>query len=123
ESSELHIKDEDPDEFYAALNRFNRILLYSCRMPRLIKLIRDYHEYLSSLRRFSLSTMERRLVVVREHREIVEAIREKDFQLTESIIRKHLRGALKAFLDAQNRMLPQEKTLSAALRAPIEIPG
>lgn len=104
ENSQMYIDDENSSQFYAALNKFNRILLYSCRMPRLIKLVQDYHEYLSSLRKFSLSTMERRLVVVREHREIIQAIKEKDFQLTESIIRKHLRGALKAFLDAKERM-------------------
>lgn len=102
ELSKERIHDEDPSSFYSCLNKFNRILLYSCRMPRLIKLIQDYHEYLYSLRKFSLSTMDRRKVVVREHGEIVQAIKEEDAELTESIIRRHLRGALQAFLVAKN---------------------
>ena len=116
ENTELLINNEEkPDELYSALNQFNRILLYSTRMPRLIKLISDYHEYLSSLRKFSLSTMERRRTVVREHREIIEAIEERDFQLTESIIRKHLRGALKAFLDGQERFVSSDRIKAEAV--------
>lgn len=115
--SNIHMEDEDTSTFYSTLNDFNQILLYSCRMPRLIKLIHDYHEYLSSLRKFSLSTMDRRRVVVREHGEIIEAIIKGDFQLTESIIRRHLRGALNAFLDANEAFSKNKGTSSEDMRS------
>jgi DNA-binding GntR family transcriptional regulator len=78
-------------------------------MPRLIGMIRDCHEYLEYLRKRTLITFERREKAVREHRKIVKAIEEEDVDLTESLIRDHLRGALKAYLAGLSSVSREEK--------------
>jgi DNA-binding GntR family transcriptional regulator len=107
--SEEQLSDKDPSVLFETMKKFNHILLCSCRMPRLIGMIRDCHEYLEYLRKRTLITFERREKAVREHRKIVKAIEEEDVDLTESLIRDHLRGALKAYLAGLSSVSREEK--------------
>lgn len=107
--SEEQLSDKDPSVLLETMKKFNHILLCSCRMPRLIGMIRDCHEYLEYLRKRTLITFERREKAVREHRKIVKAIEEEDVDLTESLIRDHLRGALKAYLAGLSSVSREEK--------------
>ncbi len=85
-------------EIFEANRVFSEGVIEACHMPRLVQFINTYKEYLERFRRVTLARPERREVVRREHRAILEAIRDRDEKRAEALTREHIRGALEAYL-------------------------
>jgi len=91
-------EEEDAEKLFELLREFNRVLIESCRMPRLISLINTYREYLERFRVVTMSKKERKLLALKEHDEIIDAIIKRDATRAQSLVQEHLQGALEAFL-------------------------
>jgi DNA-binding GntR family transcriptional regulator len=85
-------------EIFEANRVFSEGVIEACHMPRLVQFINTYKEYLERFRRVTLAGPARRELVRREHRAILEAIRDRDEKRAEALTRKHIRGALEAYL-------------------------
>lgn len=85
------------EKLFSAHKEFNDILVKACRMPRLIKLVKVYMEYLEQFRAISLSKRERQVAASKEHEGIFQAVVERDPQRVEMAVKRHLQGALEAF--------------------------
>ncbi len=91
-------------EDYLALHKdYNRILLVNSKNRRLISMITNIQDNLSSLRNITLMTKERREEAFKEHEEIVEALWDRDQERVEVLARNHVVNAKKAFLDSVSK--------------------
>lgn len=102
EMTELTEKN-DTKNLFDTFQKFNDVLLGSCKMPRLIKLISTYQEYLERFRMVSMAGIERKRAALKEHKEILQAVIEKDAKRAEELVKKHLQGALDAYLESLNK--------------------
>lgn len=89
----------DTENLFDVCQEFNNILMNSCKMPRLIKLINTYQEYLKRFRFVTMASSERKQAAQRDHEEILEAIIARDEEWAEKIVKAHLQRALNAYLD------------------------
>lgn len=96
------IKNNQEEAYVHVHNRFNRIIIDSCKNKRLIDQMESIYEYLKSLRRISLLSDERKREALKEHIEIVNAIENGDEDEAEILTRKHIRSARKSFQEAIN---------------------
>ncbi|MEG0307037.1 MAG: GntR family transcriptional regulator [Clostridium sp.] len=94
---ETCIKNNEEEEYVKCHDRFNKIILNSCKNKRLVVDMEYIYEYLKSLRKVSLLTSERRISALKEHTEIVDAIEVGDDKLAETITREHIRNAKISF--------------------------
>jgi len=99
-------------EVFEANRIFSEGVIEACHMPRLIQVINTYKDYLERFRRITLAGASRREAVRREHRAILEAIRDRDEKRAEALTREHIRGALQAYLES----LPGRKGRQAPAR-------
>ena len=74
-------------------NQFHRILYEASNSKMLEHLLIDYHEYVTLIRRRTLSTIERANTSNKEHRAIMEAIRSRDAELAEKLADEHMKSA------------------------------
>ncbi len=93
-------------EIFEANRVFSEAVIEACHMPRLIQVINTYKDYLERFRRVTLANPSRRELVRREHRQIFEAIRDRDEKRAEALTREHIRGALEAYLKGFSRPAP-----------------
>jgi len=93
-------------EIFEANRVFSEAVIEACHMPRLIQVINTYKDYLEQFRRVTLADPSRRELVRREHRQIFEAIRDRDEKRAEALTREHIRGALEAYLKGFSRPAP-----------------
>jgi DNA-binding GntR family transcriptional regulator len=94
---ELTEKDDTVNLFNTS-QEFNEIIFKSCRMPRLINLISTYQEYLERFRVVTMGKKERKIEALKDHKEILQAIIDRDEERAEKLVRRHLQGALEAYL-------------------------
>ncbi len=73
-------------------NRFHDILYEACNSKMLEHLLKDYHNYVLRIRRKTLAT-NRATASNREHRLIMEAIRERDADKAEMLANAHMINA------------------------------
>ena len=69
---------------------FNSKIYEASRMKRLASMISKLNEYLQRFRNISIAENERREKALREHREILKAIKEKNKEDIDDIIKRHL---------------------------------
>lgn len=74
---------------------FNQKIYEASRMKRLTSMISKLNEYLQRFRNISISDNVRRESALRDHREILKAIVEKDKTNIEAIIKEHLEDSIK----------------------------
>lgn len=77
---------------------FNQIILEASCMPRLMDMINTLQEYLVRFRRVTLSNTTRRLSAIKEHKEILQAIAERDIEKAQALMGDHLESAKQVFL-------------------------
>jgi DNA-binding GntR family transcriptional regulator len=80
----------DIEEVIRLFGVFNSKIYEASKMKRLAGMISKLNEYLQRFRNISISENERREKALREHREILKAIVEKDKESIEDIIKRHL---------------------------------
>ncbi|HHW01406.1 MAG TPA: GntR family transcriptional regulator [Thermoanaerobacterales bacterium] len=95
-------EEDDTTNLFNTSQEFNEILIRSCRMPRLIKLINTYQEYLERFRVVTMGKKERKLSALKDHREILQAVIDRDAARAKQMVENHLQGALEAYLKTFN---------------------
>lgn len=91
--SEFHIKRESDNsaEQVAALDgRFHEILYEASNSRILGHVLTDFHKYVQVARKSSIVSEERARKSIREHKQILRAIREKDADLAEQLANEHI---------------------------------
>lgn len=74
-------------------NRFHHILYEACGSKMLQKLLQDFHEYVTRIRKKTLSTRERGIASNEEHGRIMEAIKAKDPDKAQRLATMHMNNA------------------------------
>jgi DNA-binding GntR family transcriptional regulator len=88
-------KEGKVEEVIRLFGEFNSKIYEASRMKRLAGMISRLNEYLQRFRNISISENERREKGLKEHREILKAIVEKNKTDIDHIIKKHLDDSLK----------------------------
>ncbi len=91
--SEFHLEKGHYDQLTELDNRFHMQLYEACGSRQLIRLLKDFHQYVQKERQKTLSTKERSSAAVAEHKSIMEAIRDGDAQLAEKLANEHVCNA------------------------------
>ncbi len=103
EASEKAAVSGDFDGLCEAMEKFNNKIYLSCSMSRMISLINKYQEYLRYFRIKSMRSTPRSLEAMREHREMVSAIRNRNSEEAVKIVHRHLRNSLQAYLKTREK--------------------
>lgn len=91
--SEFHMKRESSnsaDQVTEMDGRFHAVLYEACNSKILSHVLADFHKYVMSARRASVVSEERARKSVREHKQILRAIRDKDADLAEQLANEHI---------------------------------
>lgn len=83
-------KEGNVEEVVKLFGVFNSKIYEASRMKRLASMISKLNEYLQRFRNISIAENERREKALREHREILKAIKEKNKEDIDDIIKRHL---------------------------------
>ena len=88
--TEYHIKNEHTRQLIGLDSKFHEIL-YEAGGSRILEhALKNYHYYLKRARRFSLLVPGRAVESIREHRQILEAIKARDKKKAEDAVNQHL---------------------------------
>lgn len=90
---------KDSVEFSKLAKLFNAKLLELSRMPKLVAMLDNLNVYLVMVRHTNVSSAERQGEVVKEHREILEAIKAKEAERLEKATVLHLENSKKTYLE------------------------
>lgn len=91
-------KDDNIEEVIRLFGSFNTELYKLSQMKILPSLILNLNNYLHRFRKISIEDKDRREEAIVEHRRIIKAILDKDRDLVEVIIKKHLYDSLDVVL-------------------------
>lgn len=91
--SEFHARKNHAQQLTQLDDQFHEILYEACSSKMLQHQLRDFHEYVKRVRERNLSDNTRGLEAVGEHRQIMEAIREKDEDRAEALATLHMKNA------------------------------
>lgn len=89
----FHASKGHMDQMAELDNRFHDILYEACDSKMLEHTLRDYHQYVLRVRQKTLSTNTRGRASNDEHRQIMEAIKEKDADRAEQLANGHILNA------------------------------
>lgn len=91
--SEFHASKNHAQQLTELDDQFHEILYAACDSKMLEHQLKDFHDYVKRMRKRMLSDNERGMEAVREHREIMEAIRDHDADRAEKLAALHTRNA------------------------------
>lgn len=89
--SEFHLEKGHLDQLYKLDNRFHELLYDGSRSRILRHVLSDFHHYAQRVRKESLSSLDRAIESIKEHKLIVDAIRAGDGDLAEKLTNEHVR--------------------------------
>lgn len=96
--SEYHEEKGHLEQIAILDNRFHEILYDACNSKMLEHLLRDFHQYVYRVRKLTLANVTRGRESTSEHKQIVEAIKEKDAARAESLANAHILRAYENML-------------------------
>lgn len=91
--SEFHIKKEgksNTDQVAALDGKFHAVLYEASNSRILSHILTDFHKYVLMARKTSIVSEERARKSIREHKQILRAIRDKDADLAEQLANEHI---------------------------------
>lgn len=91
--SEFHASKNHAKQLTELDDQFHEILYEACNSKMLEHQLKDFHEYVKRVRKRTLSDNARGVEAVKEHRQIMEAIREKDENRAEKLATLHMHNA------------------------------
>lgn len=97
--AEFHESKNHVDQIAVLDNRFHEIMYESCNSKMLEHLLRDFHQYVYRVRKKTLSSNIRGKASNDEHRQIMEAIKNKDGDKAEALANMHIKNAYQNMLD------------------------
>ncbi len=71
-------------------SKFHETLYNACGSKMLRHILRDFHQYVESVRKQTLSRSERACAAIEEHKSILEAIKNRDEELAEKLSNEHI---------------------------------
>ncbi|GLI57509.1 GntR family transcriptional regulator [Propionigenium maris DSM 9537] len=90
DTEDLMAEYEDEKEVFELFSEFNNILYDIADLNRVREMITNIKLYLSSFRRIAIENEERREIAFKDHKAIVEAIKEKDISKALEVNKLHL---------------------------------
>lgn len=100
--SKYYEQRNDVDRLVMMDGQFHELLYASCGSKILEHQLRDYHQYVKTARHNSLKRPERIRVSVKEHEEILEAIKRRDAKLADELARQHMLNAMESIRQGRN---------------------
>ena len=91
--ADFHASKGHLDQMADLDNRFHHILYEACNSRQLERLLVDFHEYVLRVRKKTLSNGGRGKISNDEHRQIMEAIKDKDGGRAEELAHEHMINA------------------------------
>ena len=91
--TDFHAERGHLDQIAELDNRFHQILYEACNSKQLQRLLVDFHEYVLRVRKKTLANGGRGKVSNEEHRQIMEAIKDKDANQAELLANNHIINA------------------------------
>lgn len=91
--AEFHARKGHLEQLAQLDNRFHDILYEACNSKILEHQLKDFHQYVLRVRKKTLASADRGPKSNEEHREIMEAIRNKDADLAEQLAHQHMINA------------------------------
>ena len=91
--ADFHAAKGPLDQMAELDNHFHHILYEACDSKQLARLLVDFHEYVLRVRKKTLSNGGRGKISNDEHRQIMEAIKEKDGEKADALAHKHIINA------------------------------
>ena len=88
--SEFHLKDEKQDKIVRLDGRFHEIIYRATASRMLEHVLRDFHYYVKNSRGISVKSKKRAEESVKEHKAILDAIRNRDGALAEKLANEHI---------------------------------
>lgn len=88
--SEFYEQKEDYEHLVKMDSQFHEILYEACNSKMLRHLLTDYHHYVQRTRKSSLQKQKRAAKSTREHKEIFEAVKNRDAHLADELSTKHV---------------------------------
>lgn len=116
--SEFHASKGHADQLTELDNNFHEILYAASNSKMLQHTLSDFHEYVLRVRKETYTDNSRSVESNREHRQIMEAIKQKNAALAEELARKHMENAYEnmmkrslyeVFSDKQKKRDPAQK--------------
>lgn len=93
--SEFYLKKGNYEQLTECDNRFHELLYEASESKILIRLLKDFHQYVQRERNKTLQNTNRSKEAVAEHKSIMEAIRDGNEQLAEKLADQHVNNAYK----------------------------
>lgn len=88
--AEFHVKKQHYDQIVELDTKFHELLYAASGSKILGHLLRDYHQYVHSIRKVTLAEPERASKANEEHSAILEAIRNHDVDKAENLAHEHI---------------------------------
>lgn len=92
--SEFHLKEALPDQVVRLDSRFHEILYEASDSKMMYHVLSDFHKYVQMARKDSVMKKERAAQSIREHKAILNAIREKDADRAERLANEHMKNVI-----------------------------
>jgi len=96
--SEFHAMKGHSEQMWTYDSRFHEILYEASGSKMLEHSLKDYHQYVSRLRKVTLSEKERSMASNKEHRAIMEAIKSGQGDMAERLASQHMMNAYENIL-------------------------
>ena len=93
ELQEFYLSRKDPIQIWHLDSRFHEIIYESCRSAPLKHTLSGFHHYILRARELSFKTAGRAVTSVQEHRNILEALQQRDGAAAERLTCEHIKNA------------------------------
>lgn len=93
--SEFHLQKGHMEQLYELDNKFHETLYDICNSKILKHVLSDFHHYVQRVRKESLSSNERARKSIMEHKAILEAIKQGDYEKVELLTNEHIKCTAK----------------------------
>ncbi|MDU2065429.1 MAG: GntR family transcriptional regulator [Sporomusaceae bacterium] len=110
ETEESSLAD-DVASVIKSLEKFDEIMMKAGKMPRLQGFIVTLQESIRRFRKMNLVDESRRKEAIGEHKEILEAVKNRDIEKTEQLVKAHIERACRQLIHTYGKMqksLPRE---------------
>ncbi len=93
--TEFHVEKGHAEQVVELDTRFHEILYEACQSKVLEHALRDYHHYLERVRKVTLASKKRSTESNNEHKQILEALKERDAKKAEAYANQHILNTIK----------------------------
>lgn len=93
--TDFHVEKGHVEQVVELDTRFHEILYEACQSKVLEHALRDYHHYLERVRKVTLASRKRSIESNNEHKQILEALKERNAKKAEAYANQHILNTIK----------------------------